>query len=240
MASHHVAPRNDLSIYERHAAGWWDATDKTFASLRAITDHRLRWLRAHVGASLVGADVADLGCGGGLLAIPLARAGARVVGVDVSRGSLRAAAPHASTTAQFVCADLHACPLPDGAFDLVLLADVLEHLPTWPAAIATAARLLRPGGRLYVNTINRTWRARWLAVRLAEGVGLVPRGTHDPALFVTPAELCAVAAQHRLRCAHLEGEAPRFVATLRTGAIHLRRSSSLAIAYAGLFVKEAA
>lgn len=230
--------RNDLSIYEREAEGWWDPDDTTFASLRAINTHRLRWLRAALGASLATARVADLGCGGGLLSVPLAAGGARVVGVDLSRASLAAAAARGMPSACFVRADLRACPLAAGSFDLVLLADILEHLEDWPAAIASAARLLRRGGHLYVNTINRTWRARCLAVTLAEGLGYVPRGTHDPSLFVRPDALVAEAALCGFHSARLQGEAPATLRTLRTGAIHLRPSRSLAVAYAALFVKE--
>lgn len=230
--------RNDLSIYESKAEHWWNPDDATFASLRAINTHRLRWLQAALGASLATARIADLGCGGGLLAVPLAAGGARVVGVDISRASLAAATARAAPGTQFVCADLRACPLAPGSFDLVLLADILEHLEAWPVAIATATRLLRRGGHLYVNTINRTWQARCLAVTLAEGLGYVPRGTHDPALFVRPAELLAEATLSALRCTRLEGEAPATLRTLRTGAIHLRPSRSLAVAYAALFVKE--
>ena len=120
----------------------------------------------------------------------------------------------------------------------MLLADVVEHVPQWPSSILEAARLLRPGGVLYVNTINRTWRARYVAVRLAEGLGLVPRGTHDPALFVRPRELCAIADMAGLRCHRIEGEAPRLITTLRQRAIHLKASRSLAVAYAALFVKD--
>ncbi|MEZ5962941.1 MAG: bifunctional 2-polyprenyl-6-hydroxyphenol methylase/3-demethylubiquinol 3-O-methyltransferase UbiG [Planctomycetota bacterium] len=232
--------RNDLTIYDRHADGWWRSDDRTFRSLRAISEFRLAWLERHLPFSLAGAMVADIGCGGGLLALPLAARGARVVGLDHSLPSLRAAQRQAPGAAHLVCADLRRCPLRDTSADLVLLADVLEHVADWPAALHEAARLLRPGGALYVNTINRTRRARLLAVHLAEGLGLVPRGTHDAALFVRPEELCRAAAHDGLRCRQLDGEAPRLLATLRTGAIHLRQSRCLALAYTALFLKEPA
>jgi 2-polyprenyl-6-hydroxyphenyl methylase/3-demethylubiquinone-9 3-methyltransferase len=228
---------NDLTIYDRHGDGWWREDDRTFRSLRAVSRFRLRWLLQRTPQTLAGALVADLGCGGGLLAVPLAAHGARVVGIDLSRNSLAAARAHAGGGALFVCADLTRCPLTDGCVDLALLADVLEHVAQWQAAVAEAARLLRPGGLLYVNTINRTKRARLLAVTLGEGLGLLPRGTHDPDLFVRPADLCAAAEASGLRCVALGGEAPRLLATLLAGEVKLRESRSLAVAYGAMFVK---
>jgi 2-polyprenyl-6-hydroxyphenyl methylase/3-demethylubiquinone-9 3-methyltransferase len=107
----------------------------------------------------------------------------------------------------FTCADARACPLAEASADLVLLADVVEHVADWRAALGEAARLLRPGGVLYVNTINRTARARWLAVHVAEGLRLLPRGTHDAAMFVRPEELSAAAAAVGLRCTASAGDA---------------------------------
>lgn len=233
-----LASRNDLTIYERHGDAWWRDDDRTFRSLRAISEFRLAWLLQHSPVPAHGARVADIGCGGGLMALPLAARGARVIGVDRSQRSLRAAQARRAHGTLFVHADLHRCPLADGCIDVALLADVLEHVDDWASAVHEAARLLRPGGVLYVNTINKTLRARLLAVSLAEGLGLVPRGTHDAAMFVRPQDLCATAARAGLRRLELAGEAPRLVATLRTRAIQMRASRSLALAYAALFVKE--
>jgi 2-polyprenyl-6-hydroxyphenyl methylase/3-demethylubiquinone-9 3-methyltransferase len=230
--------RNDLTIYDRHADGWWDPRDRAFASLRSVNQYRLAWLRRHLQRELTGARIADLGCGGGLLAVPLAAEGAIVVGVDLSRASLRTARAHATGLALFTHGDLDRCPLASASFDIVLLADVIEHVADWRHTLAEAARLLRPQGQLYVNTINRTRRARWLAVHLAEGLGLVPRGTHDPELFVRPEELQAAARGQGLRCTRIDGEAPALATTLRKRVICLKESRSLAVAYAALFAKE--
>jgi len=189
--------------------------------------------------------VVDLGCGGGLLAEPLARAGARVVGVELGAATVAAARSHvrdgaADGSLLYVRADVQRAPLADGCADVVLIADVLEHLPSWRGAMAEAARLLRPGGLLYANTINQTWRARLLAVGVAESIGLIPRGTHDFRLFIRPNELIGDAQTRGLELLHLQGERPRLWRTLRTRAIHLVPAATSALAYSVLFAKTAA
>jgi 2-polyprenyl-6-hydroxyphenyl methylase/3-demethylubiquinone-9 3-methyltransferase len=231
--------RNDLEIYDRHAQGWWDEQDTQFRSLRSVTEYRLDLLRAWLG-DWEGLRIADLGCGGGLLSVPLAEAGARVFGVDLSAASLVAAREHAPERASFVQSDLCATPFDSGKMDVVLLADVLEHVFEREAAVREAARLLRPGGLLYVNTINRTRRARVFAVTLGEGLGFIPRGTHDPRMFVKPTELDTMAALHDLSRQKLQGEAPLLGETLRQRRIRLRPSRSTAVAYSALYRKAGA
>jgi 2-polyprenyl-6-hydroxyphenyl methylase/3-demethylubiquinone-9 3-methyltransferase len=119
----------------------------------------------------------------------------------------------------------------------VLLADVLEHIPDHHQALAEAARIVRASGWVYVNTINRTLRAHLLAVLLAEGVGLIPRGTHDPKLFLRPEELRRSAERLGLRLEQVCGEAPVLWQTLRTWTLRLRPSNSLALGYSALLRK---
>lgn len=220
--------------------GWWDPGCRAFASLRAVTTFRLELLRRWLPAGFAGRRIVDLGCGGGLLAAPLAAAGARVVGVDVARQALRDARRHAGAGMLPVVGDLLAPPVPAGVADLVLLADVLEHVDAQAAAMHAAARLLRPGGALFVNTIARTLRARLLAITLGEGLGLIPRGTHQWRRFVRPRELDAMAAAAGLVPVHRTGEAPRLLATLRRGAVVLRASRGLGVGYAVLYRREVA
>lgn len=233
------ARRNDLELYERHADQWWSADSRAFRSLRAVKEHQLARLRSLLGEASLGL-VVDLGCGGGLLGIPLAERAKLVVGVDRSAGSLRAASSEARRSARpcgFVQGDLLRAPLATGCADLVLLSDVIEHVEQPGAALAEAARLLRPGGFAFVNTINATRVARLLAVTVAEGLGLVPRGTHDARLFVSPARLTELASRAGLALRNLEGEAPRLWRTLARRAIHLRRSRSTRITFNALFEK---
>jgi 2-polyprenyl-6-hydroxyphenyl methylase/3-demethylubiquinone-9 3-methyltransferase len=234
--------RNDLTIYERHAGEWWDERSPSFRSLHGVNRLRIELLDDWVGDEVAGSRIADLGCGGGLVAEPLARRGARVFGIDIGVSSIAAArrhsAPLGSAAPYYVCGDLRAVPAPDASFDGVVLSDLLEHLEDPRCALAEAARLLRPAGWLYVSTIARTRRARVLAVTIAERVGLIARGTHDPRLFIDPGELDAAARDVGLVLAERTGERPDWLATLRTGSIRLRRSRSLAIAYSALYRRQ--
>src|SRR5262245_7725976 len=188
--------RNDQTIYERNASEWWNPSSPAFRSLHAVNSYRVALVLDWLGTDWRGKVVVDLGCGGGLMAGPFAHAGARVVGLDLSQGSVRAASERIG--ARFVLGDALHVPLQDESADFVLLADVLEHVEDPEQVVRESARVLRPGGRVYVSTINRTRRAAWIGVRLAEGVGLVPRGTHDPDKFLAPEELTEIAGRHGL------------------------------------------
>ena len=225
--------RNDLDLYEREAAHWWDADSRFAASLHAINAHRLGEVHERLGARLAGLAVVDLGCGGGLMAEPLARAGARVVGCDLGAASLAAGRRHGDglRDLHYLRADARRVPLADGCADLVLAADIVEHIDGWTAVVCEAGRLLAPGGLLYVSTINRTWRATLLAVHLAEGLRLVPPGTHDPARFVRPQELAAAGASAGLTAEAPRGQRLRLWATLARWRVQVAPGPSTALEY---------
>jgi 2-polyprenyl-6-hydroxyphenyl methylase/3-demethylubiquinone-9 3-methyltransferase len=224
------------TLFDR--SGWWDPACREFASLRAVSRFRLDLLRQWLPGSWAGRRVVDLGCGGGLLAVPLAAAGARVLGVDLAQQALRAARARGEGGFQAVAGDLQALPVDSAVADVVLLADVLEHVSVPGAVVAAAARLLAPGGHLFVNTIHRTWRSRWFAITLGEGLGFIPRGTHRWDWFVTPDELDRYAGAAGLVRVQRCGEAPRLWRTLRSGAVELRASRSLAVGYGALYRRQ--
>lgn len=227
--------RNDLDVYERHAASWWNRGHAAFRSLHSVNEFRVALLAQWLAGELRGATVIDLGCGGGLLCAAVREMGARVLGFDLSLASLRSARAELGGT--FVRADLRRVPLCAACADVVLLADVLEHVSEPAVALDEAARLLRPGGACYVSTINRTAKARWLAVHVAEGVGLIPRGTHDADLFVSPAELERDALAAGLVLERVQGERVRVWPTVRRRAIVLERSDDVSVAYSALLRK---
>ncbi|MEO6595914.1 MAG: bifunctional 2-polyprenyl-6-hydroxyphenol methylase/3-demethylubiquinol 3-O-methyltransferase UbiG [Planctomycetota bacterium] len=222
--------------------GWWDADCRAFASLRTVSAFRLALLQRWLPGNWRGRTVVDLGCGGGLLAVPLAEAGARVLGVDLARRALAVARARRAADGQPLSflpllADIVCAPIGAARADVVLLADVLEHVREPAAVVAAAARLVRIGGHLFVNTIHRTLRSRLFAITLGEGLGFIPRGTHEWRHFVRPDELDAMAAQVGLVRTLRTGEAPRLWRTLRAGHVELRESNSLAVGYAALYQK---
>lgn len=230
---------NDLGLYDRHAQDWWDVDSAAFRSLHSVNALRVERLVASLanhGQTLRGALVVDLGCGGGIVAARLASVGGRVVGIDRSFASLRSARS-GCRAAMFVNGDVTRASIRDGAADLVLLCDVVEHLDDYALALHEAARMVKPGGFVYVGTLNRTLRSRLLAVVAAEGIGLVPKGTHDARLFVRPSELAAEATAVGLRPSQTFGEGVRLWSTLRRRRVVPRPSKSLAIAYQALFQK---
>ncbi|WP_444949135.1 class I SAM-dependent methyltransferase [Micromonospora ureilytica] len=184
-----VLPRNDPRQYDDLAGEWW-RPDGAFAMLHWLAEARAALVPP---ATRPDALLVDLGCGAGLLAPHLAGKGYRHVGVDLTRSALVQAAEHGVRVVQ---GDATAVPLPDGCADVVSAGELLEHVPAWPRAVAEACRLLRPGGVLVLDTLNDTALARLVAVRIAERLPTVPRGIHDPLLFVDSRALVAECARH--------------------------------------------
>lgn len=181
----------ELARFEEVAHRWWDP-DGELRPLHDLNPVRLAWVDERLG--LYGKRVADVGCGGGILAESMARRGAQVVGIDLASGPLEVARLHAleagvAVDYRLLSAETLAATEP-GAFDAVTCMELLEHVPDPAATIAACARLVRPGGHVFLSTVNRTPAAYLLGVVGAEYLlGLLPRGTHDYARFVRPAEL---------------------------------------------------
>jgi 2-polyprenyl-6-hydroxyphenyl methylase / 3-demethylubiquinone-9 3-methyltransferase len=198
----------DNEYYEGIDELWWD-TDGPAVVLHAINRPRVDFYLQALG-DLRGRLVLDAGCGGGLVDRELAAAGATVVGMDRSGGSLRVARRAVGTPFRPVQGRLERLPFADEAFQVVVAADVLEHVPDLPAATAELGRVLAPGGSLVFDTINRTGWAWFTAVFGLERVlRMVPRGTHDWRLFIRPAELNRLCLDAGLRAVSTTGLAAR-------------------------------
>ncbi|MBF0275889.1 MAG: 3-demethylubiquinone-9 3-O-methyltransferase, partial [Nitrospinae bacterium] len=180
--------RNNISLYDELGNEWWHNESTAFRSLRQVNQFRLQLLSEWC-EPLSGKKVLDLGCGGGLLSVPIAKSGAEVIALDGSLKSLTTARNHDKKNSFFIQGDLNQLPFKGAFADIILLADVLEHIPSYEKVLFHASQLLKQNGLLYVNTINRNTIASFLAVTLSEGIGFIPKGTHDPSLFIKPDEL---------------------------------------------------
>jgi len=214
----------DNEYYEGMDELWWDPAGPA-AILHAINRPRVRFYLRQLG-DLGGRRVLDAGCGGGLVARELAAAGAEVVGVDRSRGSLGVARRAAGPIGSFAPAQgrLERLPFAGGAFDAVVAADVLEHVPDLPAAVAELARVLAPGGSFVFDTVNRTFWSWFTGVfGLEQVLRMVPRGTHDWRLFIRPAELDRLLRRAGLEPVEVSGLAPQIgPATVARGLLTRR------------------
>ena len=201
----------EIDRFDRIAAEWWDPNGK-FAPLHAMHPTRAAYVRdcfrplagvpadhASAAAPLAGLRLLDVGCGGGLLAESLARWGADVVGIDAGAEAIAVAQQHAADhglSIDYHCMTAEALAETQGGFDGVASLEVVEHVPDPARFCAVLARLIRPGGRLVMSTLNRTRASYLTAIIGAEYVlGWLPRGTHDWNRFLKPSELGAMLRQ---------------------------------------------
>ena len=183
--------RGEIAKFEALAHRWWDP-EGDFRPLHDINPLRLDYIARH--CELVGRRVVDVGCGGGLLAEAMAARGADVLGTDLGEAPLVVARLHAmETRVQLTYRQISAEALAREApasFDVVTCLEMVEHVPNPASIVAACATLTKPGGHVFLSTINRNAKAWALAVVAAEYVlDLVPRGTHDYRKFIRPAEL---------------------------------------------------
>lgn len=192
----------EIARFEALAADWWDPHGK-FKPLHRLNPLRVDYVLSraarHFGREagaarpLAGLSLLDIGCGGGLLAEPMARAGATVTAIDPGRANIEAAKRHAESSGlsiDYRCA--HAEDLADenARFDVVLALEVVEHVADVQAFVDAACALAKPGGMIVMATLNRTLKSFAFAIVGAEYVlGWLPRGTHDWRKFLRPSEL---------------------------------------------------
>jgi 2-polyprenyl-6-hydroxyphenyl methylase/3-demethylubiquinone-9 3-methyltransferase len=245
-----IAPPVDNEFYDELGALWHEGDGHAIALLRAETPVRLAYVRGALTRAGVhrGARILDVGCGGGLLANPLAAAGYRVKGIDRSAPSLAAARIRVpeGADATYAVGDALALAEPAAWYDAVLLMDLLEHLDEPARAVTEAARALKPGGVLVFHTFNRTPEAWLLAVK---GIGFVtregPSNVHSLSMFIKPAELVEAGRQCGLERLDLTGIRPRlnraFLSSLLRRRVHpdfaFTLTRSTRVGYVGCFAK---
>lgn len=201
------ADQAELDKFSELAHRWWDP-ESEFKPLHDINPLRLDWIDRIAG--LAGQKVLDVGCGGGILAESMATRGARVTGIDLSDKALSVARLHLMETGQQVdyrkvSAEALADAMP-GTFDIVTCLEMLEHVPDPASTVRACAQLVRPGGMVFFSTINRNPKSYLFAVLGAEYVlNLLPRGTHDYAKFIRPAELARYSREAGLAVSEVIG-----------------------------------
>lgn len=182
---------NELRKFSEVAHRWWDPKSE-FRPLHKINPVRLQWINSY--AKLSDKRILDVGCGGGILSESMAKLGASVKGIDLSPEALGVADLHSLESGitldyELIAAEALAVRSP-ASFDVVTCMELLEHVPDPGATVRACAQLVKPGGWVFFSTINRTLKAYLLAIIAAEYVvRLLPRGTHDYARFIRPAEL---------------------------------------------------
>ncbi len=201
----------EVARFSALAAEWWNPHGK-FGVLHKFNPVRLAFIRdqacAHFGRDAKGARpfaalrLLDIGCGGGLLSEPMARLGFQVLGADASEKNIKTAATHAgeqSLSIDYRATTAEALAAAGERFDVILNMEVIEHVADLNLFVESCASMLKPGGMMFVATINRTAKAFALAIVGAEYVlGWLPRGTHDWAKFVKPLELDTALTRARL------------------------------------------
>jgi len=203
MSATATAGPNDAEVrkFDALAHQFWDVRG-AFRPLHALNPQRLDYV-AHRSA-LAQRRVLDIGCGGGLLAEGLARRGAEVTGIDLAPAMIEIARLHAHEGGLTIdyrqCSAEQLAAAAPAPFDIVTCMELIEHVSSPGSLLQAAARLLRPGGDLYLSTINRNLRSFLLAIVGAEYLlNLIPRGTHEYARLLRPAELARLGRAHGLR-----------------------------------------
>lgn len=202
------ADQAELDKFSQLAHRWWDPNSE-FKPLHDINPLRLEWVDKLCGG-MAGKRIVDVGCGGGILAESMAAKGATVTGIDLSEKALKVARLHQLETGvqvdyRHIAAEALAEEQPE-AFDVVTCMEMLEHVPDPVSILAACRRMVKPGGWVFLSTLNRNPKSYLFAIVGAEYVlNMLPKGTHDWSKFLKPHELAAYARQVGLDTVELMG-----------------------------------
>lgn len=191
----------EVERFSRIADEWWDSQGK-FKPLHRINPLRVGYIRdralAHFhldakSAPLSGLTLLDIGCGGGLIAEPMSRLGAKVTAIDASEKNIKVASLHAQQgglSIEYLCGAAETLAAEKRQFDIVLALEIIEHVADVEQFVQASAQLVKPGGLIVYSTLNRTAKSFALAIVGAEYIlRWLPKGTHTFEKFLRPAEL---------------------------------------------------
>src|SRR6185369_14505317 len=224
MVETSIAP-DEIAQFASHAGDWWDPNGSE-RMLHKLNPVRLKYIRDQIDQHwqcdecsrrpLDWRTALDVGCGAGLLTEPLARLGARASGIDASPELIDVARWHAAAMGLDI--DYRAGDVQEleGRFDLITCMEVIEHVADPAAFVQALARRLAPGGLLILSTPNATGWSKLLTITVAEGLGRIPKGTHDFAKFIAPDRMKLLLADAGLNCLDVEG-----IAWSPTRGLHL-------------------
>ena len=199
--------QSEIDKFSALAHRWWDPTSE-FKPLHAINPLRLGWIESI--ATLAGKKVLDVGCGGGILAESLSKAGGIVTGIDLSNKALKVAELHqleSNTSVQYrsISAEDLAKQEPEN-YDVVTCMEMLEHVPDPSSVVHACATLCKPGGSIFFSTLNRNPKSYLFAIIGAEYIlKLLPKGTHEYDKFIKPSELANFTRQAGLELNEIKG-----------------------------------
>jgi 2-polyprenyl-6-hydroxyphenyl methylase/3-demethylubiquinone-9 3-methyltransferase len=215
----------EVRQFASHAGDWWDPNGSE-AMLHKLNPVRLKYIRdqidqhwqcdEHLRTPLEGKTALDVGCAAGLLTEPLARLGAKVTGIDAAPELIEIARGHAAAMGLEI--DYHAGDVQDleRQFDLITSMEVIEHVADPAAFVGALARRLAPDGLLILSTPNQTSLSRLMMITVGEGLGQIPKGTHDYDKFIGPERMKALLSDAGLKCLDVEG-----IAWSPTRGLHL-------------------
>ena len=204
----------EVEQFGKLAADWWNPRGAS-AMLHKLNPVRLAYVRdwidqhwaldEHSRRPLEGKRALDVGCGAGLLAEPLARLGAEVTAIDPAAELIAAARDHAAGQGLTIDYRVSAIEELPGTFDLITTMEVIEHTADPQQFLDEVAKRLAPNGLLILSTPNATAWSRLITITLAEGIGAIPKGTHDFEKFIPPERMKQLMANSGLKCLDVEG-----------------------------------
>jgi 2-polyprenyl-6-hydroxyphenyl methylase / 3-demethylubiquinone-9 3-methyltransferase len=224
MAKSSIVPE-EAERFGELASDWWDPDGRS-AMLHKLNPVRLKYIRDQIDqhwqcdecsrTPLEGKTALDVGCGAGLLTEPLARLGAKVTGIDASPDVIAVARDHAAASGLQI--DYRAGDVQElgGRFDLITAMEVIEHVAEPAAFVRALAKRLAANGLLILSTPNATGWSRLMMITIGEGLGRIPKGTHDFDKFITPERMKQLLGEASLKCLDVEG-----IAWSPTRGLHL-------------------